>query len=167
MNWLVWKNPDAGKDWGQEEKGMTEDQIVGWHHWLNEHGFGWTPGVGDGQGGLVCCGSWVTKSQTWLSDWTELNWIVIEILQRTFTGFSGFYPLTYIVFSSLDSLDKDYWDHCPSSSLFFFFFFLLRNKSFKLKPFTFSRNKHPGHHTHPHQMPLLSLEAHQYSFILY
>ena len=121
-SWLIWKDPVVGKDWGQEEKGTTEDEMVGWHHWLNEHGFGWTPGVGDGQGGLVCCGSWVTKSQTWLSDWTELNWIVIEILQRTFTGFSGFYPLTYIVFSSLDSLDKDYWDHCPSSSLFFFFF---------------------------------------------
>ena len=43
---------------GQEEKGTTEDEMVGWHHRLNGHGFGWTPGVGDGQGGLVCCGSW-------------------------------------------------------------------------------------------------------------
>ena len=43
-----WKNPDAGKDWGQEEKGMIDDEMVGWHHWLNGHGFGWTPGVGDG-----------------------------------------------------------------------------------------------------------------------
>ena len=55
-NWLIGKDPDAGKDWGQEEKGMTEDEMVGWHHRLNGHGFGWTPGVGDGQGGLVCCG---------------------------------------------------------------------------------------------------------------
>ena len=55
-SWLIWKDPDAGKDWGQEEKGMTEDEMVGWHHRLNGHGFGWTPGVGDGQGGLVCCG---------------------------------------------------------------------------------------------------------------
>jgi len=47
-SWLIWKDPDAGKDWGQEEKGMTEDEMVGWHHWLNGHGFGWTPGVGDG-----------------------------------------------------------------------------------------------------------------------
>ena len=53
----VWKDPDAGKDWGQEEKGMTEDEMVGWHHHLYGHGFGWTPGVSDGQGGLVCCGS--------------------------------------------------------------------------------------------------------------
>ena len=57
-SWLIWKDPDAGKDWGQEEKGTTEDEMVGWHHRLNGHGFGWTLGVGDGQGGLVCCGSW-------------------------------------------------------------------------------------------------------------
>ena len=44
-SWLIWKDPDAGKDWGQEEKGTTEDEMVGWHHWLNGHGFGWTPGV--------------------------------------------------------------------------------------------------------------------------
>ena len=60
-SWLIGKDPDAGKDWGQEEKGMTEDKMVGWHHWLNGHGFGWTLGVGDGQGGLACCGSWGRK----------------------------------------------------------------------------------------------------------
>ena len=60
-----------GKIWGQEEKGMTEDEMVGWHHRLDGHGFGWTPGVGDGQGGLVCCGSWGHKE----SEMTErLNW---------------------------------------------------------------------------------------------
>ena len=59
--WRIWKNPDAGKGWGQEEKGMTEVEMVRCHHWLNEHGFGWTPGVGDGQGGLKCCGSWGHK----------------------------------------------------------------------------------------------------------
>ena len=70
-SWLIWKDPDAGKDWGQEEKGTTEDEMVGWHHRLNGHGFGWTPGVGDGWGGLVCCGSWGRKE----SDMTEwLNW---------------------------------------------------------------------------------------------
>ena len=51
----LWKDSDAGKDWGQEEKGMTEDEMVGWHHRLNGHGFGWTLGVGNGQGGLACC----------------------------------------------------------------------------------------------------------------
>ena len=69
--WLIWKDPDAGKDWGLEEKGMTEDEMVGWHHWHNGHGFGWTLAVGDGQGGLACCGSWGLKE----SDMTEqLNW---------------------------------------------------------------------------------------------
>ena len=66
----------AGKDWGQEEKGTTEDEMVEWHHQLNGHGFGWTPGVGDGQGGLACCGSWGHKeldTTEWLN-WTELNW---------------------------------------------------------------------------------------------
>ena len=70
-SWLIWKDLDAGKDWGQEEKGMTEDEMVGWHHQLDGHGFGWTTGVGDGQGGLVCCGSWGHKEL----DTTEwLNW---------------------------------------------------------------------------------------------
>ena len=70
-SWLIWKDPDAGKDWGQEEKGMTEDEMVGWHHRLDGHEFGWTPGVGDGQEGLACCSSWGRKE----SDTTEqLNW---------------------------------------------------------------------------------------------
>ena len=62
-------------DWGQEEKGTTEDEMVGWHHQLNGHGFGWTPGAGDGQGGLVCCSSWGHKEldmTEWLN-WT--NWV--------------------------------------------------------------------------------------------
>ena len=53
---LIGKDPDAGKDWRREEKGTTEDERAGWHHWLNGHGFGWTPGAGDGQGGLACSG---------------------------------------------------------------------------------------------------------------
>ena len=60
-NQLIGKDPDAGRDWGQEEKGRTEDEIIGWRHRLNGHGFGWTPGVGDGQGGLACCDSWGRK----------------------------------------------------------------------------------------------------------
>ena len=78
-SWLIVKDSDAGRDWGQEEKGTTEDEVAGWHHRLDGHGFGWTPGVGDGQGGLECCTSGVAKSQTWLSDWNELNWILIII----------------------------------------------------------------------------------------
>ena len=74
-SWLIWKAPDAGKDWGQEEKGTTEDEMVGWHHQHNGHGFGWTLGVGDGQGGLAYCGSWGRKEldrTEWLN-WTELT----------------------------------------------------------------------------------------------
>ena len=56
-SWLIGKAPHAGKDWGQEEKGMTEDEMVGWHHQLNGHGFAWTLGVGDRRGGLACYGS--------------------------------------------------------------------------------------------------------------
>ena len=70
-SWLIWKDLGAGKDWGQEMKGTTENEMVGWHYRLNGHGFGWTPGVGDGQGGLVCCGSWGRKE----SDMSErVNW---------------------------------------------------------------------------------------------
>ena len=70
-SWLIGNDPDAGKDWGQEEKGTTEDEMVGWHHRLDEHGFGWTLGVGDGQGGLACCDSWGHRVR---HDWaTELN----------------------------------------------------------------------------------------------
>ena len=71
-NWLIWKDPDAEKDWRQEEKGMAEDEMVGWHHQLNGHEFEQTPGVGDGQGSLFCFFHWVLKSQTQMS--TELNW---------------------------------------------------------------------------------------------
>ena len=60
-SWLTGKDPDAGRDWGQEEKEMTEDEMAGWHHQLDGHKFGWTPGVGDGQGGLACCNSWGHK----------------------------------------------------------------------------------------------------------
>ena len=73
-SWLIGKDPDVGKDWGQEEQEMTEDEMVGWHHRLDGHGFGWTPGVGDGQGGQACCSSWGQKE----SDTTErLNWTVL------------------------------------------------------------------------------------------
>ena len=76
-SWPIGKGPDAGKDWGQEEKGTTQDEMVGWHHRLDGHGFGWTPGVGDGQGGLACCNSWGHKEldTTEQLNWTELNWI--------------------------------------------------------------------------------------------
>ena len=73
-SWLTWKDPDAGKGWGQEEKRRTEDEMVGWHHRLNGHEFEQPLGVGDGQGSLACCSPWGRKESEWLSDWTELNW---------------------------------------------------------------------------------------------
>ena len=74
-SWLTGKDPDAGRDWGQEEKGLTEDEMAGWHHRLDRHEFEWTPGVGDGQGGLACCNSWDRKESdtTEQLNWTELN----------------------------------------------------------------------------------------------
>ena len=75
-SWLIGKNPDAERDWGQEEKGTTEDEMAGWHHWVDGRESGWIPGVGDGPGGLACCDSWSRKeldTTQWLN-WTELNW---------------------------------------------------------------------------------------------
>ena len=71
MWWLVGEEPDAGKDWRQKEKGMTEDEMVGWHHWLNGHEFEQTPGVGDGHGSLACCSLWGCKE---LDTTEQLNW---------------------------------------------------------------------------------------------
>ena len=74
-SWLIWKDPDAGKDLRQEEKGMTEEEMIGWYHRHNGHGFRWTPGVGVWQGGLACCGSWGRKEldMTKQLNWTELQ----------------------------------------------------------------------------------------------
>ena len=75
-SWLIGKDPDAGRDWGQEEKGVTEDEMAGWHHRLNGHEFEWTPGVCDGQGGLPCCSSWGRKE---LDTTERLNWTKMAI----------------------------------------------------------------------------------------
>ena len=75
-NWLIGKDSAAGRDWGQEEKGTPEDEIAGWHHWLDGRESEWTPGVGDGQGGLACCDSRGHKE----SDMTErLNWTTKQL----------------------------------------------------------------------------------------
>ena len=75
-SWLSGKDCDAGRDWEQEEKGTTEDEMAGWHHWLNGRESEWTPGVGDGQGGLACYNSWGRKE----SDMTEwLNWTKLRL----------------------------------------------------------------------------------------
>ena len=78
--WFIGKDSDAGRDWGQEEKGMTEDEMAGWHHCLDGRESEWTPGVGDGQGGLAFCDSWGRKESdtTQRLNWTELNWIKLK-----------------------------------------------------------------------------------------
>ena len=86
-SWLIGKDPEAGKDWGQEEKGTTEDEMAGWHHRLNRHGFGWTPGFCDGQAGLTCCGSWghkeldTTERMNWTDNYSK--WIINLICLTT------------------------------------------------------------------------------------
>ena len=103
-NWFIWKDPDAGKDWRREEKGMTEDEMVGWHHRLNGHEFEWTLGVGDGQGSLACCSSWGHKEldMTEQLNWTEqhpFQQYLGECLNTLWTGILGWnlsvplYPL--------------------------------------------------------------------------
>ena len=89
-SWLIGKDPDAGRGWGQEEKGTTEDEMAGWHQRLNAHEFEWTPGVGDGQRGLACCDSPSCKESdmTERLNWTELNWTgqVVHIQKRHVWG---------------------------------------------------------------------------------
>ena len=79
-SWLIGKDSDAGRDWGQEGKGTTEDEMAGWHHWLDGHE---SPGVGNGQGGLACCDSWGRKESdtTGRLNWTELNWMLEQLCE--------------------------------------------------------------------------------------
>ena len=83
-SWLIGKDSDAGRDWGQEENGMTEDEMAGWHHWLNRRESEWTLGVGDGQGGLACCDSLGRKESdtTERLNWTELIYIPFQIISH-------------------------------------------------------------------------------------
>ena len=78
---LIGKDPDAGKDWRQEKKGTTEDEMIGWHHGLNDHEFEQAPGDGEGQGSLVCCSSWGCK-EPWLNDWpttTNIKFVFFNV----------------------------------------------------------------------------------------
>ena len=83
-SWLIWKDPDAGKDWRQEEKGTTEDEMVGWHHWFDGCVFEQALGICEGQGGLACCSPWGCKE----SDTTEqLNWTKLNLFKEGFFFF--------------------------------------------------------------------------------
>ena len=93
-SWLIGKDFDAGRDWGQEEKGTTEDEMAGWHHWLDGGESQWTPGVDDGQGVLACAINGVAKSRTGLSNWSDLIWY-LGFKRNTFIG-----PYSLSVFAS-------------------------------------------------------------------
>ena len=103
-SWLIGKDPDAGKDWRQEEKGMREDEMVGWHHWLNGHELGWTLGDGDGRGGLACCSPGGTESRTWVTEQLLLRWRRTEGIWRRhdrLTVFCSRYLLCFWFFVNL------------------------------------------------------------------
>ena len=110
---------DAGRDWGQEEKGTTEDEMAGWHHWLDGRESGWTLWVGDGQGGLACCDSWGRKE----SDTTEqLNWTELNIHTRqSFTMYLYVYSnfVTFLFFSQTLIISNFIWICFQIFHLFF------------------------------------------------
>ena len=88
-NGLLEKDLDARKDWRREEKGITEDEMVGWHHGLNGHEFEQALGVGDGQGGLVCCGPWGRKGSDMIK---QLNWLIAALAAEP-SGKPIYYPI--------------------------------------------------------------------------
>ena len=112
-SWLIGKDSDAGRDWRQEEKGTTEDEMAGWHHWLDGREFGWTPGDGDGQGGLACCDSWGRKESdtTEQLNWTELSniWVMLHY-QRSrkeiFKTLENVYYLQWMEISAKTPVDN-------------------------------------------------------------
>ena len=111
-SWFIGKNPDTGKDWRQKEKRMTEDEMVGWYHQLDGHGFGWTLGVGDGQGGLACCSPWVPReSDTWKVEqlnWTELNSVTKKNEIMPFVA--TWMDLEIIILSEVNQRKKQIYD---------------------------------------------------------
>ena len=109
-SWLIWKDPDAGKDWEQEEKGMTEDEMAGWHHQLDGRESEWTPGVGDGQRGLACCHSWGRKE----SAMTErLNWLMVTVILVFLRTSILFSIATASIYTSKISLEGFPFIHTP------------------------------------------------------
>ena len=108
-NWLIVKDSDAGRDWGQEEKGTTEDEMAGWHHWLDGRESEWTPGVGDGQGGLAWCDSWGHRE---LDTTEQLNWTELSV-QLFLTSWT----IAHQAPLSMGFPRQEYWSGFPFRSL--------------------------------------------------
>ena len=131
-SWLTGKDSDAVRDWGQEEKGTTEDEMAGWHHWLDGRESEWTPGVGDGQGGLACCDS---RGRRVGHDWaTELNWTELNT-QRVLPFPFCFSPISLsqtlkLPYCHGDSGNKK-WDHNNKNQLWGTFLYSGRSCSSK------------------------------------
>ena len=100
-SWLIWKDPDAGKDL-RREKGKTEDEMVGWHHWLNGHEFEYTPGGGDGQGSLACYSPWVHKESDMTEQLNWTDWTEHETSKRVFLVLEQLWDLINILFLQLE-----------------------------------------------------------------
>ena len=119
-SWLIWKDPDAGKDWRKEEKGTTEDEIVERHHQLDGCEFGWTPGIGDEQGGLACCNSWsiaiamtrrtiALTRQTFVGKVMSLLFNMLSRLLITFLPRSKRLLISWLQSPSAVILDSKHW----------------------------------------------------------
>ena len=120
--WLIGKDTDAGRDWGQEEKGTTEDEMARWHHWFNGRESEWTPGVGDRQGGLACCDSWGCKEldTTEQLNWTELSIYILVIYLMWFA--SIFFTSMACHFIFLNHLQGESFNFDEIQYIFFFSF---------------------------------------------
>ena len=111
-NWLG-KDQDAGKDWRWEEKGTKEDEMIGWHHRLNGHEFGWTPGVGDGQGGLACYSPWGLKGSD-TNEW--LNWCTHTHTHTHIFSLSDGSPPIWVCWNGLKQ-NKKQWKITKQNSI--------------------------------------------------
>ena len=129
-SWLIGKDPDAGRNWGQEKKGTTENEMAGWHHRLYGHESEWTPGVGDGQGGLACCDSCGRRESDTTEQLNWLNWMTSNVICTTQCHTS--------IFTLLVNIDKSLRHFLTFRIALFLFSFHLTSCSFSVSFAIFS-----------------------------